>query len=88
MVGHVPEHLKNQGMCERVVEISPWQLKNVPDRLKTHLMSNEAVRNNLCMMLFVADHLWTQEMCNEIMRTMPNAFHRILDRFKNTKNVH
>ena len=28
------------------------------------------------------DHLITKEMCNNIMRTMPDAFHRISDRFK------
>ena len=37
------------------------------------------------MILFVPDHLWTQEMCNEILRTMPDEFHRIPDRFKTKK---
>ena len=49
---------------------------------KEELMCDEAVRNKLCMMLYVPDHLWMKEMCNDIMRTMPNAFHRIPDRFK------
>ena len=31
---------------------------------------------------YVTDRLCMQEMHNEIMRTMPNAFHRIPDRFK------
>ena len=43
---------------------------------------DEAVKNNLCMLLFVPDHFKTQEMYNEIMRTMPDAFHCIPDHFK------
>ena len=37
------------------------------------------------MLLFVPDDFWMQEMCNEIMHIMPDALHRIPNRFKTQK---
>ena len=78
----IPDHLETQEMCDEAVHTEPLSLTYVPDRFKTQGMCNEAVRNKLCMLLFVPNYFWTQEMCNEIMRTLPDAFHRIPDRFK------
>ena len=39
-----PDYPKTQGVCKRVVEKDPWQLKDVPDHFKTQEMCNKAVR--------------------------------------------
>ena len=41
---HIPDRFKTQEMCNKAVEVDPWQLKDVPYRFKTHKMCNKAVR--------------------------------------------
>ena len=31
----IPEHLKTSEMCIKALEIDPWRLYNIPDKLKT-----------------------------------------------------
>ena len=47
------DRFKTQDMCNKAIEVDPWQLKDVSDRFKTQEMYDEAVRNKLCMMSFV-----------------------------------
>ena len=49
---------------------------------KKQEISNTAVRNSPCTLLFVSGHLKTQEMCNEIVHIDPEAFFLISNRFK------
>ena len=45
----IPDRFKTQEMCNKALEVDPWQLKDVPARFNTQEMCDEAVRNKLCM---------------------------------------
>ena len=73
-----------EGLGHLLSNVPCW-IKEIPNRLKTQEMCDEAVRINQLSLVHVPDHLITQERCNEIMSTMPDAFHCIPDRFKTKK---
>ena len=52
-------------MCNGVVKAGADFLGRVPDRLKTQIMCDEAVRRTLYTLGHVPDHFKTQEMCEK-----------------------
>ena len=64
----IPDHLKTQEMCDKVVRIGPWALRYVPDHLKTQEMCNLAIKLDPCTLVCVPDQYKTQEMCNKVVR--------------------
>ena len=44
---HVTDRFETQEMCNKAVEVDPWQLKDVPNYFKTQEMCNKAVRHYL-----------------------------------------
>ena len=65
MMLFVPDRLRTQEMCNKVVCMDPYSLEFVPDRFKIEEMCNKAVRREPYTLRYVPDHLKTQEMCNE-----------------------
>ena len=45
--------------------MDPYNLKFVPDHLRTKEMYNEAVHRDPCALRYVPDNRNTQEMCSE-----------------------
>ena len=43
-VGHVPDNLKMQEMCDKAVDHNPYMLKDLPYRLKTEKMCKKVVQ--------------------------------------------
>ena len=48
-------------MCNKAVEVGPWQLKDVPDHLKTQRMCEKAVEEDPCSLQFALDWFVTQQ---------------------------
>ena len=48
-------------MCNKTVEVDPWQLKDVPNHFKTQEMCNKAVGYYLFSLQFVPDWFVTQQ---------------------------
>ena len=57
----IPDNIKTQKMCGRVVEDKPRSLALVPDHLKTQEMCNKAVRKGPWLLKYVPDWFVTQE---------------------------
>ena len=82
MLWLVPDRLKTQDMCNRVVDGDSCVLKYVPDRLKTQDMCEEAVRESPWMLEYVPDEFKTQDMCNRAVREYPCMLKYVTDEFK------
>lgn len=61
---HVPDDVKTQEMCKRVVEEDPAMLIFVPDQCKTPEISKRAAAKDSHELEFVPMDLSTQEMGN------------------------
>ena len=51
----IPDNIKTQKMCERVVEDEPRSLALVPDRLKTQEICNKTVRKGPWLLKYVPE---------------------------------
>ena len=58
---YVPDWLKTQGMCERVVKDKQGALENVSDHFKIQGMCDDAVRKRLRLLEYVPDYFVTQQ---------------------------
>ena len=57
----ISDHFKTQEICNKVVEVDPWQLKDVPNHFKTQEMCNKAMRYYPFSLQFVPDWFVTQQ---------------------------
>ena len=80
--GYVSDHFKTQRMCERVVEVSLWQLKYVLDHFKTQDMCDKAMRRNVYNVEYIHDHFMTQEISNKAIRLDLLQLRHVPDHFK------
>ena len=62
-------------------DIPGWIIE-LPDRLRTSEIWNEAVHMSPISIVFVSKGFIAQEICYEIMPTLPGAFAHIPDCFK------
>ena len=60
-----PDNLKMQEMCERAVEKSPWQQKDIPYHFRTEKMCGRVVEENPWYLGHVPDQYNAEEMCNK-----------------------
>ena len=88
MLGHIPDHLKTQEMCEGAVGASPWQLYAVPDHFETQLMCIKALKKvDPWLLKYVPDHLKTQEMCDNAVRYYLYSLEHVPDWFAKHQKI-
>ena len=69
-VQEIPNHLKDQEMCNEVILISlTWPFYLIPDHLKTQYMCIKAFLELSGDLLNVLDHFKIQEMCDDTVRS-------------------
>ena len=62
---HLPDYLKTQEICEKVVEKEPSLLHGVPEHLKAQQMCEKAVEKGSSLLHCVPDHFKIQKMCEK-----------------------
>ena len=60
----VPDHLKTQEMCNRVVRTVPNAFHRIPDHFKTQEMCKKAVEKDPRMLKCVPDHFKAGLVCS------------------------
>ena len=78
----IPHCFKFQGMCIKIVEENPWQLKDVPDKFKTQEIYDQAVRGHPSYLKFIPDHFTTQEIRERTIQINPWQLNDVPGRFK------
>ena len=48
-------------MCDKVLEVDPWSLYDVPDLFKTQQLCGKAVKDDLSSLQFIADWFFAQQ---------------------------
>ena len=64
----VPDHLKTQEICKRVVEYDPGTLQYVTDCLKTDEMCEKAAEEDPHLLRHVPDRFKTQNICRRLLK--------------------
>ena len=78
---YVPDHLKTQGMSNKVAAFNPWQLEYVPNHFKTPEMCNKDVDDCPWQLGDVPDHLKARDMCNKAVGWHPCLLGHVPDWF-------
>ena len=66
-VQFIPDNLKTQSKCKKVVENNPCELIDVQEHLKTKDMWEKVVEKTPCLLWFVPDCFKTKKMCEKVV---------------------
>ena len=77
----IPDHLKTQELCKRVVEKYPYRLGIVPDHLKIREMCEGAVEKYPYSLKYIPNRFKTQEICDKAVRDDPSSLRYLPDWF-------
>ena len=86
-LGDFPDHLKTQGMYEKVVEDESETLEYVPNYFKTQKICERVVENEPYNLKFVLDHFKTQEICDKAVRDDSSSLQYVPDWFVTREEV-
>ena len=67
----IPDHLKTQEICDKVVTRNPRMLDYIPDKFKTQEMYIKAVEVGPFQLRNVHDEFKTQKMCIKAVKEAP-----------------
>ena len=78
----VPDHLKTQEVCNKMVEGDPWLLGDSPDHLKARGMCEKVVEDEPGTLEYVPNHFNTQRICERAVENEPDTLKFVPDHFK------
>ena len=55
MLCYIPDHLKTQEMCKKLVEENPWLLEYVPNHFMTQKMCDDVVHRKPWLLEYIPD---------------------------------
>ena len=85
MLLFIPDHLKDQNICNKAFDDFTHALGSVPNCYKTQKMCDKAFSIYPSTIQFLPDQFKTQEMCDKAVNTCPFVFDSIPDRYMSQK---
>ena len=86
-VALVPDALKTEGICDKVVCREPWALKFVAENLQTQEMCKSVVEENQRLLKYVPDRFKSKEICDKAVSHDPSSLQYVPNYFVTQQQV-